>query len=250
MKVLVVANWKMNPSTFREAKKLFEATKKAVAKMRSVSVVIAPPAIYLRELAALNRSGKIALGMQHAHCAPDGAHTGDISLAQAHDAKATYCIIGHAERRALGETNNDTRQKVAAALAAKITPVLCVGEEVRTPSGDYFEVVREQLRVALKDVPANKLSKVVVVYEPIWTVGKDTTMNPRDMHEMSIFLRKVAVEAYGEEGHNLTILYGGSVDASNAAAMLSEGDVKGFLVGRASLDAPKFARLLSVIANT
>ena len=250
MKAMVFANWKMNPKTFREAKKLFEETKKMSQKARGLSVIVAPPSIYIRELSALNKGGKVALGVQHARAEEGGAHTGDISLAQARDAKVSYVLIGHAERRAQGETNDDTRRKVAAALAAKITPVLCVGEEVRTASGEYFEVIREQLRIALKDVPSTKLSKVVIVYEPIWTVGKDTTMNPRDMHEMSIFIRKAVVEAYGDEGHNLTILYGGSVDDSNAAAMLSEGDVKGLLIGRAGLDASEFSRLLQVISQT
>lgn len=249
MKALVVANWKMNPTTFREAKKLFEATKKALIKARGVSLVIAPPAIFLRDMAALNRNGCIVLGVQHAHFDEQGAHTGELSLAQARDAKASYCIIGHAERRALGETNDDTRKKVAAALAIKMTPILCVGEEVRTAGGEYFEVVREQLRVGLKDA-TTKLSKVIIVYEPTWTIGKDTAMHPRDMHEMSIFIRKAVVEAYGEEGHNLKILYGGSVDDTNVVAMLTDGDVKGFLVGRASLNAEEFTLLLQAIATS
>lgn len=248
MKALVVANWKMNPTTYREAKKLFEATRKA-AERGSSSVVIAPPAIYLRELAANYRGRTIAFALQNARAEVSGAHTGDISLLQGKDAKASYVIVGHAERRELGETNEDTQKKVAAALSARITPILCVGERERTHSGEHFAVVREQLRIGLGDVSAAQLSRVVITYEPRWTIGKDTTMSPRDMHEMSIFVRKCIVEHLGEAGQKIKILYGGSVDESNAGDMLLHGDVKGFLVGRASQDAVEFAALLQAIEN-
>jgi triosephosphate isomerase len=249
MKALVIANWKMNPATFREAKKIFEMTKKAALKARGVSVVVLPPTIFLRELSALGARSKVPLGVQHAHFEAGGSHTGEVSLPQARDAKAAHVLIGHAERRAAGETNDDTRRKVAATLAAGMTPILCVGEEQRTANGDYYELIREQLKIGLKDVVPAKLSKLVIAYEPVWAIGKDTAMLPRDMHEMSIFLRKSVVETHGEEGHNLKILYGGSVDDTNATDMLKEADVKGLLVGRASLDATKFPRLLLSLAT-
>ena len=132
MRALVVANWKMNPPTFREAKKLFEATRKAAEKARKSNVVIAPPAVFLRELSKRYRGSRVAFAVQNAHWEAGGAHTGEISLRQAHDARAHYAIIGHAERRAEGETDDDVRKKVASALALKMTPILCVGQKERT----------------------------------------------------------------------------------------------------------------------
>ena len=245
----MVGNWKMNPATFREAKRLFEAEKEAAEKARHSTVIIAPPAIYLRELSALYRGSKIAFAAQNAHSEAGGAHTGEISMLQAKDARARYVLVGHAERRVMGESDEDVRKKVVAALSLGLTPILCIGESSRTDGGEQFEVVREQLRVALQDVPKAKLASVILTYEPRWTIGVKATMAPREMHQMAIFIRKCVVESHGEAGRNLKILYGGSVDDKNAAMMLQEGDVRGFLVGRASVDAAEFTKLLQVIEN-
>jgi triosephosphate isomerase len=238
----------MNPATFRDAKKLFDATRKAAEKARTASVIAAPPAIFLRELSARYRGSKVSFAVQHAHYEAGGAHTGDLSLAQAKDARAKYAIIGHAERRSLGETDDDARKKVASALALKITPILCVGESSRTDEGEQYDVIREQLRIGLADVAASSLSRVLLVYEPLWTIGKASAMDPREMHQMAIFMRKCVVESHGEGGRSLKILYGGSVDEKNAATMFREGDVLGFLVGRASIDPKKFPALLEAIS--
>ena len=166
-------------------------------------------------------------------------------MAQAKDAHASFVIVGHAERREMGETDDDTRKKIVAALAQKITPILCVGEKERK-GGIYFDTIREQLRISLQDVGA-KANRVMIVYEPLWTIGKDTTMSPSKMHEMAIFIRKTVVDLHGEVGHSMKILYGGSVNEKDAPAMLRDGDVRGFLVGRASIKAEEFAALLKVI---
>ena len=249
-KALVVANWKMNPASFKEAKKLFEAVKRAADNAKKSSVVVAPPAVYLRGLASEYRGKKISFAVQHAHFEAGGAYTGEISLAQAKDARASYVLIGHAERRGMGETNDDTQKKVAAALALKLTPILCVGEKERKHDGEHFDTVREQLRVGLAGVAAQKVNRVIITYEPLWTIGAKTAMNPRQMHEMAIFIRKTIVALHGDVGHSTKILYGGSIDAGNAGAMLRDGDVRGFLVGRASQNAVEFAALLQAIEQT
>ncbi|MEK7479847.1 MAG: triose-phosphate isomerase [Patescibacteria group bacterium] len=248
-KALVVANWKMNPSSFKEAKKLFEATKRAAEGAKQSAVVVAPPALYLRELAANYRGKKISFAVQHAHFEAGGAYTGELSLPQAKDAKASYVLIGHAERRAMGETNDDTQKKVAAALALKLTPILCVGEKERKHDGEHYDIVREQLRASLAGVVPQKVNRVIITYEPLWTIGAKTAMNPRQMHEMAIFIRKTIVALHGAVGHSTKILYGGSIDAANAGAMLRDGDVRGFLVGRASITAVEFAALLQAIED-
>lgn len=249
MKSIVIANWKMNPATFREAKSLFEATKKAAEGAKNVSVIVAPPAIFLREFSASYKGSRLAFAVQNAYFEKGGAYTGEVSFAQAKDAKVSFALVGHAERRVLGETNDDTRKKVSAALAQKITPVLCVGEARRTPSGEHFNFVKEQLRTGLADVPAGNIGRVIVAYEPVWAIGAPKPMNPRDMHEMAIFIRKTIVEQHGEKGMKVKILYGGAIDETNAAEMLRDGDVAGFVLGRASEEPHKFTALMHSIAD-
>ncbi|PIR84232.1 triose-phosphate isomerase [Candidatus Kaiserbacteria bacterium CG10_big_fil_rev_8_21_14_0_10_51_14] len=250
MKSIVVANWKMHPASWRKAKKLFEATKEAAEYAKNVTLIVAPPALYVRELRAAYKGRRIAFAVQNAHFESEGAFTGEISLAQAKDAGISYAIIGHAERRAMGESNDATRKKVAAALSLGITPILCVGESKRNPDGEYLGIVKEQLRTGLQDVPTSRLLDCLITYEPLWVISPAPSMNPRQMHEMSIFIRKTIVEMHGERGHQVKILYGGSIDESgNAPLMLKGGDVRGLLVGRASLDAEKFATLMNELTN-
>lgn len=249
MKSLLVANWKMNPTTFKAAKALFGATRKAADLAKNVTFVIAPPSVYLRDLRAGYAGKRIHFGVQNAHFDASGSFTGEISLPQAKDAGASYVIIGHAERRAMGETDDDTRKKVAAAIALSVSPILCIGEKERTPEADYFAIIKEQLKAGFADVPAAKIPRVTIAYEPIWAIGAAAAMNPRDMHEMAIFIRKTLVELYGEKGMSVRILYGGSIDSENAAAMLTLGDVGGLLVGRASADAAKLTALVKAIKH-
>ena len=248
MKSLIVANWKMNPATFREAKKLFEATKKAADKFPRASVIVAPPSIFLREFSSTYKGRKLSFAAQNAHYEHGGAHTGEISVLQVKDAKAHYLIVGHAERRASGETDDDVGKKVAAALTIGLSVILCVGERERSKAGEYFAFVRRQLLAALADAPAAKLSRIVIAYEPVWAIGAAQPMNPRDMHEMSIFIRKTLVEKFGDAGMKTKVLYGGSIDPTNAADMMRYGEVQGLLVGRASTDGAKFSELLGSVS--
>jgi triosephosphate isomerase len=249
MKSLLVANWKMNPPTFKEAKRLLEITKKAADTAKNISIIVAPPSIFLRELRARYRGKRLAFGIQNAHSETQGSFTGEVSMAEAKDAGAAYVIIGHAERRAAGETNDDTRKKVAAALSLLLYPILCVGEAVRTHEGEHFDFIKDQLKAGFADVPAAKIPRVTIAYEPVWAIGATAAMSPRDMHEMAIFIRKTIVGLYGEKGMAVKILYGGSIDETNAPGMLMHGDVGGLLVGRASADLEKFTALVRAIKN-
>jgi triosephosphate isomerase len=247
MKSIVVANWKMNPPTWREAKKLFETTRKASERLNGISLIVAPPALYLRELAAGYKGRKIGFAGQSAHFEAAGSFTGEISMPELRDAKASYVLIGHAERRAMGETDAEIRLKVTAALQSKLTPILCIGEKARNNSGEHFTYVASQLTEALADVPATKLATVLIAYEPVWAIGAERPMDARSMHEMAIFIRKKLVERFGIQAMKIKILYGGSIDQGNAADMLREGDVNGLLIGRASTDAPQFSALLEAL---
>lgn len=250
MKSLIVANWKMNPPSMREAKKLLEATKRAVEHTHGISVVVAPPALYLRELRAAYHGKKITFAAQNAHAEAGGAFTGEISMRQVKDSHASYVLIGHAERRAAGETNEDTRKKIAAALAAGLIPIFCIGEASRSGDGEYFEFVRTQIQIGLGDTPSTKISHIVIAYEPVWAIGAESAMSPRDMHEMAIFIRKTIVDQHGAGGHVVKILYGGSIEEKNASAMLAHGDVDGLLAGRSSADPERITLLLEAIGST
>jgi len=249
MKPIVVANWKMNPPTLRDAKKLFEATRRVAERAKGVRIVVAPPAVFIRELAAGYRGTRIAFACQHAHFAEQGAYTGELSMAQVRDAGAAYVIVGHAERRAAGETNDDTRKKISAALEHRLTPIFCVGENVRTSDGAHFAFVREQIVTGLADIPPGKLTKITFAYEPVWAIGAEKPMEPRDMQEMSIFIRKTLVERVHESGMNVNVLYGGAVNRYHAASMLRDGGVEGLLVGRASIDAEQFGALIGALED-
>ena len=238
----------MNPATSKDAKRLFAATKKAGEKAKQVSLVVAPPSLYLRELSQGYR-GRIAFAVQNAFYELVGSRTGEISYVQAADSRATYAIVGHAERRTLGETNDDARLKVAAAYAAGMIPILCIGEQKRSIHGDHFPLLKEQMVMGLKDIPVSALKKVVIAYEPVWAIGASASMNPRDMHEMAIFIRKSIVERYGPVGMDMKILYGGSIDDTSARPMLEQGDVNGLLVGRASVEVERLTKLIASIAS-
>lgn len=247
MKSILVANWKMNPATFREARRLFDATKKAADKSTNVSVIVAPPSVFLRELRTGYRGKRISFGVQNAHAETSGAFTGEISIAQAHDAGASFALVGHSERRAVGETNDDTRKKVSTALASRMIPILCVGENERTSSGESYGFIAEQLRTGLADVTPAKLPKVLIAYEPVWAIGGEVTMSPRDVHSMVIFIRKTIVGIYGPIGHRVKILYGASVGEKNAPDMMREGGVCGLVVGHVSTNIERFVTLISSI---
>lgn len=248
-KPLIVANWKMHPPTLKAAMALFTATKRLAERSARLSIVVAPPAIYLAQLAARSRGARLAFAGQSAREGGEGAFTGSISMAQLRDAGARYCLVGHAERRAAGESDDDTRRQVASALKHGLAPILCIGERERRASGEHFLFIRAQLRAGLADTDEKAIPRIAIAYEPVWAIGGEEPMSTRQMHEMAIFIRKTIVEVRGTAGQNARILYGGAIDDATARPMLAEGQVQGLLIGRASTDAGEFGRLLDSLAN-
>lgn len=249
MKYLIIANWKMNPVTYKEARKLLDSTRRATESAKKVALIVAPPSIYLRDLRDSYKGKRIAFAAQNAHFEKSGSFTGEISPAQIKDSKITHVILGHAERRAVGESDDLIKNKIIAALAGGLVPILCVGETKRNSDGDHYTFVRTQLTAALEDVPAAKVGGVVIAYEPVWAIGADKSMSPREMHEMAIFIRKMIVEMHGNVGMSMKILYGGAIDETNAAQMLTEGNVDGLLVGRASVEPARFKALIETVSE-
>jgi triosephosphate isomerase len=163
-----------------------------------------------------------------------------------HGVGATFCIVGHSERRAAGESNEDVRVQLGVVAGAGLVPVLCVGELEQAPDGAHFSFIEEQLTSATKGLQS-MLGKLVVAYEPVWAIGKsaDAAMKPLELQETVIFIRKTLANILGrEDAISTPILYGGSVEPSNARSLIVSGEVSGFLVGHASAELDSFVEIL------
>ncbi|NCN52586.1 triose-phosphate isomerase [Candidatus Parcubacteria bacterium] len=242
---LVIANWKMNPGTLAGATRLFKETQTAVSRSTGVTVVVAPPAVYLAECARRLKSKKLLLGAQNVYFEKLGAYTGEIGMSMLKSMHALHVILGHSERRARGETSEQVAQKLQAVLKDGGTAIVCVGERERDSHGQYLGTVEEQVRKSLSGLSKNKLGNVVIAYEPVWAIGTGNTATPEDAHEMKLFIQKVLSDMFGRVAlARVRIIYGGSVTKQNADALLKDGEVDGFLVGGASLRASEFAQIV------
>lgn len=248
-KKIIVANWKMNPQTIGDAKKIFITFKKKKLPT-DVIPVICPPFVFLNELKRMYLGGKIFFGAQDVHWLPEGSATGEISTAMLASLGCSYVIVGHSERRALGETNQMVAQKTKAILDAKLTPIICVGEPHRDVHGKYLKFIEEQLNESLSLVTRPKAKNIIVAYEPIWSIGKGgTAIDSHGLHQMSIYIRKVLINLFGKKtGMSIPILYGGSTNSDNARELVYEGEVDGLLVGRSSRNPDEFAEMIKNIA--
>lgn len=244
---VVVANWKMHPKTLADARKLFSAIKKIASSARGARVVMCPPVPYLASLREAYRGKSVVWGAQDVFWGTVGAHTGSVSAPMLKSAGASYVIVGHSERRALGETNEDVAKKAHAAMGEGMTAIVCVGERERDAQGGYLGFIQSQLGVVLRNFQKHQLKHLVVAYEPLWAIGKThkDALDPHGVHEMSLYIRKLLVERYGQVlARRVPIIYGGSVEQENAQALLEEGNSNGFLVGHASLDPKAFSEIL------
>ncbi len=228
LRKLIAGNWKMNGSIAALAE--VDAIADACAR-HAVDVAICPPFTLI--WAASGRG--VAIGGQDCHAQASGAHTGCVSAAMVAEAGASFCIVGHSERRAdNGETDADVRAKAEAAIGAGLTAIVCVGETLsERDAGSAIKVVKQQLAGSLPGI----LDKTVVAYEPVWAIGTGRTPSSDDVAEMHAAIRAIV-------GDTVRILYGGSVKASNAAELLHVADVDGALVGGASLTAADFVPIV------
>lgn len=246
-KRFVIANWKMNPATLAEAKKLFRGIMAHAKKARRTTVVVCPPFIFLHELSRASKKGGARLGAQNIAFSDTGAFTGEVSASQIIDGGGEYVIIGHSERRRMGETSGDVERKVGLALLHGLTPIICVGESERDPHGNYLSFIQHQVTAALEKVKLSQVKNIIIAYEPIWAIGKTgaDAITPRNLHETTLFIRKILSEKYMKSiALRTPILYGGSAEPDNVSALLREGDAQGFLVGHASLNAASFGSII------
>lgn len=247
---LIVGNWKMYPKTFVEAKLISALHKKVAGKMKRAKVIICPPTLFVYPLVqTISKAKNITVGAQNAYSEDEGARTGETSPAALASIGVTHVILGHSERRAMGETDNMVALKAAQAIHNNLTVILCVGEHSRDDAGAYFNEVREQLRRSLLGFPKNEFKRLVIAYEPIWAIGASAVRSatPNDFHEMSILIKRHLVEQFGKiAGFKVPILYGGSVDERNAEGFMLQGGADGLLVGRVSLDPEKFGEIIRI----
>ncbi len=251
-KQLIIGNWKMNPRTVLEAQKLFDDIKKEVAVFQGTDVAVCPPFVFLSGLSALNSGKEISLGAQNVSSEEEGACTGEISVGMLKTLSVKFAIIGHSERRAMGETDEMVSKKVVAAVKAGLTAVLCVGERERDHESAFLQILKEQIIASLSGISERQLKNVVIAYEPVWAIGAKAkgVVEPEALLETIIFIRKVLSDLYSQKtAHAMKILYGGSVDEKNAGSFLKEGGANGLLVGRASLNAKKFVEILKIADN-
>ncbi len=245
-KKLIVANWKMNPASSAEARVLFAKTKRAGSTLDKVETIICPSFAHLALFAHMGTT-RVSLGAQTVFWANSARVTGEVSPEIVKDLGVSYVIVGHSERRALGESDEVVAKKVCAVLKEGMSAILCIGEKERDADAKYFELLKNQLKNSLAGTARKSLLGLIIAYEPLWAIGKSAreAMSPRDVREMSIFIKKLLTDLYDPSiAEAVPILYGGSVEEGNTASLLAEGGIFGLLVGHASLDAERFTRVL------
>lgn len=252
-RILVAGNWKMHPIRRDEAKRIARVVRAAASGLTKTDVVMCPPFVYADSIIpsrpAGTGRGNVYYGAQDVFTEMEGSYTGEVSAEMLKDIGCSYVIVGHSERRKMGETNAMVSAKTAAVLRAGMKPIVCVGEDVRDSQGGYLEIVSSQVKASLETVTDKRLAaKLVVAYEPVWEIGAKTAMTPSLIQEMMIFIRKTLSDLYTQEvATDIPILYGGSVNARNAQDIVVQGEIDGLLVGRESVNTSGFKELLRVV---
>lgn len=249
---LVIANWKMYVERPEDAKRFIASLKRRSRLFSGVDVVVAPSYPLITPVAAALKSSQIKVGAQTVSAHEEAPRTGEVSAAILKACGVTYAIVGHSERRAMGENDELVAAKLERAVNAGLTAVLCVGEVERDPAGGHFTFIASQIASALKNFPKVHAKRLVVAYEPVWAIGKSAAdaMKGTELREMSIFIKKTLTDALEREAAmRVPILYGGSVEPDNARSLIAEGDVSGFLVGHASAQVETFVEILKACRN-
>jgi triosephosphate isomerase (TIM) len=243
----IAGNWKMTQNR-ASAVALAEGLAKATAGIEGVDIAVCPPSCYLDAVGRAIAGSKVALGAQNMYHEKEGAFTGEMSAAMLCDLGCKYVILGHSERRhILGETDAAINKKVHAALAAGLTPIVCVGELLaEREAGKTLAVIRTQFDGSLAGLTAEQLAKLVIAYEPVWAIGTGKVATPQQAEEVHLDLRKLMAERYNQNvAEKVCIQYGGSVKPDNAAILLGQPNIDGALVGGASLKVDQFLGIIA-----
>lgn len=249
-KKLLVGNWKMNPETLDTAKSIVASVKRGMKKVTKTELVICPPFPFLSSLKVTDKN--ISLGAQDVFWERAGSFTGEVGLPMLDDVGVASVIIGHSERRAMGETDDMVNKKVKIALSSGMRVILCIGEKERDSQGHFLALIKNQIVGALAKVDKKYILDLIVAYEPVWAIGKSDqdAMKGDSMHEMTIYIKKILSEMFGQDiGKTVPVLYGGSVSTANAEDIVKNGRVDGLLVGRQSLNPKEFIEIAQIIGN-
>ena len=240
-KILVAGNWKMNASSAM-VNDLLDALLQGIGEGRDVDMAVFPPYPYLPQVQTLLEGSAIAWGGQNLNPAEKGAHTGEVAASMLLDFGCRYVLVGHSERRTLyGESDQDVAERFATALEAGLHPVLCVGETLEEREAEATEaVVARQIEAVLDRCGIEAFAKATVAYEPVWAIGTGMTATPEQAQAVHAFIRDKFARLDAIIAGQLRILYGGSVNGSNAADLFAREDIDGGLVGGASLKAADF----------
>ncbi len=245
-KTIIAGNWKMN-KTPTEARNLIEEMKPLLAANKWCETVLCVPFTDIQSAVKAAKGSKIAIGAENMHFEKSGAFTGEISADMLKDLGVKYVIIGHSERRQyFNETDEDCNRKIKVALENGLRPILCVGESLEEREQDVtMEIIRKQIKIALRDVDLEDVKKVVIAYEPIWAIGTGKTATAEQANDVCSKIRDCLREKYGARAaRGITIQYGGSMNAGNASELLAQPDVDGGLIGGASLKSADFAKIV------
>jgi len=253
MKKLVVGNWKMNPASYGEAKKMAKAAETSAKRHKNAKVVICPPFTWLTDMSHEKKAG-LDYGAQDVFWLDKGAYTGEISPVMLKRSRVKYVIIGHSERRRLGETDADTSRKVKAALQNKLTPILCVGEDAKAHKLGPAAVLlflKKQLGESLRGVSRFTLqdSRLFVAYEPVWAISTNPgskSDNPAQAEQVISHIKNILSETFHVSRLKIQVLYGGSVNGQNAEGYLKSQEIDGVLVGGASLNPREFGEIIQL----
>ncbi len=249
-KAVIAGNWKMNKNR-AEAKALIEELKPLVADA-GCGVVVCVPFTDLETVLAATAGSNIGVGAQNCHFAPSGAFTGEISASMLTEMGVEYVVLGHSERRQyFGETDVTVNKRLRAALDAGLKPIVCVGELLeQREQGVTAEVVGMQTRIALGGVTEAELKNIIIAYEPVWAIGTGKTATAEQAGEVCGLIRATVADLYGKAAADgLTIQYGGSMNAGNAAELLAQPDVDGGLIGGAALKAADFSAIVAAASK-
>jgi len=247
-KILVAGNWKMHGSSSMVTSLLDGLL--AAPRSESIDLAVFPPFPYLAQAQAMLAGSGIAWGAQTLNPLPQGAHTGEVSAPMLLDLGCRYVLVGHSERRTLyGENDEDVAARFAAALEHGLEPILCVGETLQEREDGRTEaVVERQLQAVLDHSGVEAFGRAVVAYEPVWAIGTGKTASPEQAQAVHAFIRDKIASRDDIIGGQLRILYGGSVNGSNAADLFAREDIDGGLVGGASLKAEDFLAIRDAAA--
>ena len=244
-KPMIAGNWKMN-KTHAEALSLASGLKQCMSDLKDIDLVVAPVFTALSSVATSLSDSGIKLAAQNCYPADNGAFTGEISPLQLKDIGCSYSLVGHSERRQLfAESDAFINTKMKALLAAGVLPILCIGETLEEREcGKMFDILKQQIVVALDGIDPQQAFEIVIAYEPVWAIGTGKTATSAQAEEVHLFIRDVLCTLYGRTvSQQIRILYGGSVKPDNVDELMAQPNIDGALVGGASLKVEDFSRI-------